>query len=770
MPIACALNEVLTLAESPHPLSSILCYLHSAPERGEMVTRSIAELSMTDLVEAGLAAGEAEQIHGTILEVLLKATDGGGSNGHDPREVWRELVARRVLKPSHPHRLHQLIYYSVYSSWDSAVNGPPLYWFPSLDQSKKTNLGRLMESHGRELLGSSYADPITSFSLFHELSVWKPEVYWPIALKELAVSFRVPPRCILDTSDEYRPRGIWLPGAVLNIADCCIQPSIHPRKEDDGRAIVWRDESSDDDSSVKSMSLQELREQVMLVANALNAWFSRGDAIAIDMPMTASAVIIYLATVLAGMVVVSIADSFAAKEIATRLHISKAKGIFTQDFILRGCRKFPLYSRVVEAAPLKVIVLPAVGNEVGIQPREQDLSWGDFLSSVNDIKSPHYFAPVYQNVDSMTNILFSSGTTGEPKAIPWTQIAPMRCSSDAWAHFDLQPGDIMCWPTNLGWVMGPILLYCCFLSGTTLALYHGSPLGRGFGKFVQDAGVSILGTVPSLVRTWKSTNCMEELDWTKIRLFASTGETSNVDDDLWLSSRSYYNPVLECCGGTELASSYIQGSLLQPQAFGAFSTKGMASSFVILDDQGNPYHDSQACVGEVALFPVSMGWTERLLNADHENVYFNGMPEYNGMRLRKHGDIIKRTVGGYYYVQGRADDTMNLGGIKTSSVEIERVCNRADESVMETASISISSIKGGPEELVILVVLKKGRIAAPDELKRKFSKAIHANLNPLFKVSFVKIIPEFPRTASNKLLRRVLRDQLQRELKLPSKL
>lgn len=96
-----------------------------------MVKRSIGEVGVTDLVEAGLATGEAEQLYGTLRDVLLRATSGRPS-GPDPREVWRELVARRALKPSYPHRLHQLLYYSVYSTWDSAIDGPPLYWFPSL--------------------------------------------------------------------------------------------------------------------------------------------------------------------------------------------------------------------------------------------------------------------------------------------------------------------------------------------------------------------------------------------------------------------------------------------------------------------------------------------------------------------------------------------------------------------------------------------------------------------------------------------------------------
>ncbi|KAE9601186.1 putative acetate--CoA ligase [Lupinus albus] len=714
--------------------------------------KSTRELCVDDFVKAGLSVEESNEFDGVLSNII--------SLSSSPTDIWNHLVTNRLLKPSYPHSFHQLLYYSfLQSSQSHLFYDPPLYWFPSLEHAKRTNLGRFMERYGPKLLGDSYKDPITSFPLFHKFSV-----YWSLILKELSVSFVEPPKCILDTSDPSKHGGTWLPGSVLNIADCCLQPSAHPNKRDDSIAIIWRDEGFDD-AEVNRISLKQLRQQVMFVASAIDATFSRGDAIAIDMQMTANAVIIYLAIVLAGCVVVSIADSFAPKEIAARLRISKAKGIFTQDFISRGGRKFPLYSRVIEAASCKVIVLPVIGDDLGVRLREQDLSWKDFLSSV---RSDHY-SPIYQSVDSVTNILFSSGTT-DPKAIPWTQLAPIRGAADGWAVIDIQPGDVYCWPTNLGWVMGPTLIYHCLLTGATLALFHGSPLGHGFGKFVQDAGVTILGTVPSLVKTWKSTQCMDGLDWTKIKLFCSTGETSNVDDDLWLSSKAYYKPIIELCGGTELASSYIAGSPLQPQAFGAFSTASMTTGVVILDENGLPYPENVPCVGEVGLFPLSLGASDRLLNADHEKVYFKGMPIFEGKVLRRHGDIVKRTIGGYIIVQGRADDTMNLGGIKTSSIEIERVCDRADECILETAAVSVAPANGGPEQLAIFVVLKKGYNSNAETLKKIFSKAIQTNLNPLFKVSFVKIVLEFPRTASNKILRRVLRDQMKLGVSAQSRL
>ncbi|KAK3149018.1 hypothetical protein QOZ80_3AG0211810 [Eleusine coracana subsp. coracana] len=729
-----------------------------------MATRakgSVWEIEARDVEAAGLAAADAA----AFLAALRSAAAGAA----DEAAAW--AAAATVLRPEHPHALHQLVYYSVYAGWDRAARGPPPYWFPSPADCKQTNLGRLMEVNGPKLLGSAYKDPISSFNLFHKFSVENQEVYWSMVIKELSVKFQQKPKSILDTSDRSKKGGTWLPGAVLNIAECCLLPWPSRNKTDDSTAIVWRDEGLDD-YPVNRMSLKELRTQVMTVANALDTMFQKGDRIAIDMPMTCNAVIIYLAIILGGFVVVSIADSFAPQEIRSRMGISKAVAIFTQDVIIRGGKNVPLYSRVIQGTSSKAIVLPAAtGGSLGVTLRNGDLSWEDFLSRAAGRSS--IYSPVYQSADTLINVLFSSGTTGEPKAIPWTQLSPIRCGSDTWAHLDVRPQDIGCWPTNLGWVMGPIILYSCFLNGATLALYHGSPLGRGFCKFVQDAGVTVLGSVPSLVKSWKGGNCAKGLDWTKIRVLGTTGEASDIDDNLWLSSRASYKPIVECCGGTELASSYIQGSLLQPQAFGTFNGASMSTGFVILDERGIPYPDDLPCAGEVGLFPIYFGATDRLLNADHNKVYYDGMPIYKGMQLRRHGDIIQRTVGGYYIVQGRADDTMNLGGIKTSSVEIERACNRADEGLLETAAVSIKPTGGGPEQLAILAVLKDRSTSSSYDLnilKSKFQTAIQKNLNPLFKVSYVKIVPEFPRTASNKLLRRVLKDQLKQELSTRSKL
>lgn len=630
-----------------------------------------------------------------------------------------------------------------------------------------TNVGQLLERRGKEFLGSTYKDPISSFSHFQEFSVSNPEVYWKTILDELSVSFSVPPQCILseNTSRESslaNPGGQWLPGAYVNPAKTCL--TLNCKRTLDDVVIRWRDEGNDD-MPVSSLTLEELRSEVWLVAYAINALgLDRGSAIAIDMPMNVESVIIYLAIVLAGHVVVSIADSFAPLEISTRLKISEAKAIFTQDLIIRGDKSIPLYSRVVYAQAPMAIVIPTKGCSFSMNLRDGDISWHDFLEKATDLRGDE-FAAVEQPVEAFTNILFSSGTTGEPKAIPWTHVTPFKAAADAWCHMDIRKGDIVAWPTNLGWMMGPWLVYASLLNGASIALYNGSPLVSGFAKFVQDARVTMLGVIPSIVRIWKSANSTLGYDWSAIRCFASTGEASSVDEYLWLMGRAQYKPIIEYCGGTEIGGGFVSGSLLQPQSLAAFSTPAMGCSLFILGDDGHPIPQNVPGMGELALGPLMFGASSTLLNADHYNVYFKGMPLWNGKILRRHGDVFERTSRGYYHAHGRADDTMNLGGIKVSSVEIERICNAVDSNVLETAAIGVPPPQGGPEQLVIAVVFKDSDDSTVDldKLRISFNSAVQKKLNPLFRVSHVVPCSSLPRTATNKVMRRVLRQQLSQQ-------
>jgi acetyl-CoA synthetase len=598
-------------------------------------------------------------------------------------------------------------------------------WTPSPQFISTTNIAWLMRRAG-----------VDSYEALHAWSVQHRAEFWGLAIERLGIKFHRPYRQVADLSAGLEtPR--WLVDARLNIMESCFAAP------PDSPAIIHQGEGG----ALEIMSVGELASLTSRVAaNLTRRGFKPGDAAAIFMPMTAESVAIYLGIIQAGGTVVSIADSFRPKEIATRLRLAGATTAFTQDVTIRGGKTLPLYANLIEAGSPPVIVLPA-RNSASLPLRAEDCGWSEFLNTDDP------FETVIRDPSDSINLLFSSGTTGDPKAIPWTHLTPLKCATDAHFHQNVQPGDVLVWPTNIGWMMGPWLIFASLLNRATMGLYHGTPIGSEFGAFVQKAGTTMLGVVPSLVRMWRSSGCMEGLDWSAIKVLSSTGECSNADDMRWLMSRAGGRPIIEYCGGTEIGGAYITGTVTKPCVPGTFNTPALGLDLVILDEQGQTAEN-----GEVFIVPPSIGLSATLLNFDHHQVYFADTPRGpRGELLRRHGDRMEKPPGGLWRGLGRADDTMNLGGIKISSAEIERVLQSVP-GVIETAAIAVSP-NGGPSRLVIYAVCSASQNLGDRELLRAMQAAIKRDLNPLFRIHDLVLVDALPRTASNKVMRRTLRDR-----------
>jgi acetyl-CoA synthetase len=234
---------------------------------------------------------------------------------------------------------------------------------------------------------------IVSYEDLHAWSVQNRESYWAAAMERLGIRFRVPHERVLDLSEGIEsPR--WLPGARLNIVESCFTaPADFP-------AIIAQTEGGEP----KKVTVGELKSLTDRVASGLTrGGFREWDALAIVMPMTVECVAIYLGILQAGCVAVSIADSFRPREISTRLRLANAVGVFTQDVHHRGGKSHPLYAGVKEAGAPLAIVIPQESA-----PALRDCEWGEFLAEGG--ASP----VVVRDPSDPLNILFSSGTTGEP--------------------------------------------------------------------------------------------------------------------------------------------------------------------------------------------------------------------------------------------------------------------------------------------------------------------------------------------------------------------
>ena len=226
---------------------------------------------------------------------------------------------------------------------------------------------------------------------------------------------------------------------------------------------------------------------------------------------------------------------------------------------------------------------------------------------------------------------------------------------------------------------------------------------------------------------------------------------------LFLMSRAGYKPIIEYCGGTEIGGGYITGTVVQPSAPSTFSTSALGIDLVVLDEDGR-----EAPCGEVFLVPPSMGLSNELIDRDHHEEYFaDTPPDARGRLLRRHGDQMERLPGGYFRAHGRADDCMNLGGIKVSSLQIEQVASTV-EGVRETAAIAVAPPGGGPSMLIVFAVPAAGASPSSESLCTAMQQAIRTQLNPLFKLHDVVLIDALPRTASNKIMRRTLRAQYEK--------
>ena len=289
-------------------------------------------------------------------------------------------------------------------------------WKPTQKDITHSNIYKMMQRH-----------QFGNYPEFWKWSVTKKEQFLYETINNLGIVFKERFNKIYDVSNGVE-QPIWLPNAKLNIVDSCFQ------NDDNAIAIIFQEEGK----AIQKVTQKQLENLVNRIANSLREYgIQKGDAIAIDMPMTLEAVAIYLAGIKAGNPIVTIADSFTPNEIAVRLKIAQPKLVFTQDFIHRAGKKLPLLAKVIEAGAENIVVIET-NSEQKINDQQSITSWIDFLQENTKFDS------VIQTPEEIITILFSSGTTGEPKAIPWNHTTPIKGALDGYYHHDIHKNDVVC--------------------------------------------------------------------------------------------------------------------------------------------------------------------------------------------------------------------------------------------------------------------------------------------------------------------------------------
>jgi acetyl-CoA synthetase len=353
-------------------------------------------------------------------------------------------------------------------------------------------------------------------------------------------------------------------------------------------------------------------------------------------------------------------------------------------------------------------------------------------------------------------VIYTSGTTGRPKGAVHTHAGfPVKAAQDMAFGTDVHPGDIIYWMTDMGWMMGPWLVFGSLILGGTFLIYDGAPDYPGpdrLWSMVERHKISTLGLSPTLVRALipHGEAPFKDHDLSSLRFFASTGEPWNPDPWLWLFEKAGggKRPIINYSGGTEISGGIVMGNPILPLKPCAFSAPCPGIAADVFDEHGNSVRNQ---VGELVIKAPWIGMTRGFWKDPerYEETYWARWPG-----IWVHGDFAAVDADGMWYILGRSDDTIKVAGKRLGPAEVESVLV-SHPAVMEAAAIGVPDpIKGNA--VVVFCVL--GPQDSPSEaLRAEFKELVVASLGKPLAPREVLFVSDLPKTRNAKVMRRMIR-------------
>jgi acetoacetyl-CoA synthetase len=617
----------------------------------------------------------------------------------------------------------------------TASGDETLLWEPSEELKQQATLTRYMQWLEREK-GLYVRD---QEELWH-WSVSHLEDFWASIWDFFSVKASRPYTSVL--ADRKMPGAQWFGGAELNYAEQVFRNASvgYP-------ALLFQSERH----PLRAVSWEELSRNVGSVANALRALGVKpGDRVVSYMANLPETVIAFLACASIGAVWSSCPPDFGTSSVIERFQQIEPKVLFAVDgyqYNGKEVDRRSVLSELQQALPTlhTTVLLPYLSKDTDTEGETSMVLWHDFLSSDTTLtfEQVPFEHPLW--------VLYSSGTTGLPKAIVQGHGGiVLEHLKSVGLSLDLKPGDIFFWYTTTGWMMWNLLVGG-LLVGTTILLYDGSPAYPTLNmlwKLAQESGMTFFGTSAGYI-----TSCMKAglepgttYDLSKLRAIGSTGSPlppegfgwvyEHVKRDIWLASIS---------GGTDVCSAFVGGSVLLPVYAGELQCRALGAKVEAFDEQGHPVINE---VGELVLteplpsMPLYF-WNDPG-NTRYQESYFDVYPG-----VWRHGDWIKITPRGSAIIYGRSDSTINRQGIRMGSSEIYRVVEALPE-VLDSLIVGVE-LPGGKYYLPLFVVLREG-VELDDALKAKIKQQLRTNVSPHHVPDEIIAIEEVPRTLSGKKL------------------
>jgi acetoacetyl-CoA synthetase len=619
----------------------------------------------------------------------------------------------------------------------TTISEGTLLWEPSEEQKQHSNMRRYMQWLEREK-GLHFETP----DQLWQWSVDNLEDFWASIWDYFQIKASRPYHTVL--SSHTMPGAQWFEGAELNYAEHVFRNSTNQRP-----ALLFQSETQ----PLTAISWDELYRQVNSIAAALREMgVQRGDRVVSYMPNIPQALIAFLATASLGAIWSSCSPDFGTRSVIDRFQQIEPKVLFAVDgyhYAGKPIDRRAVIAELQEALPTlrKTVILPYAFNDTGAAGYRNAVLWTDLplvapgtLLTFEQVPFSH---PLW--------VLYSSGTTGLPKAIVQSQGGIIiEHLKSLHIGMDLTTDDRFFWYTTTGWMMWNLLIGGLLL-GIPVLLYDGSPGYPDMNvlwKFAEQSGMTFFGTSAGFILACMKAGVTpgKTFDLSRLRGLGSTGSPlppegflwiyENVKHDLWVASVS---------GGTDVCSGFLGGCVMLPVHAGELQTRALGARVEAFDEQGKPLIDE---VGELVITEPMPSMPIYFWNDPGDKRYRESYFEmYPG--IWRHGDWVKITPRGSAVIYGRSDSTINRKGIRMGSSEIYRVVEDIPE-VLDSLIIGIER-PGGNYFMPLFVVLRPG-VELDDTLKARIRERLRTNLSPHHVPDEIYAIPEVPRTLSGKKL------------------
>lgn len=587
----------------------------------------------------------------------------------------------------------------------------------------------------------------------YKASVETPDEFWGEAAKSL--DWMKPFTKVKNTSYDYDNVSIkWFEDGSLNVCANCIDRHLETRG--DQVAIIWE---GDDPTEDESITYKQLHERVCKFANVMKAHgVKKGDRVTLYLPMIPEAAYAMLACARIGAIHSIVFGGFSPDALAGRIEGASSTFVITADEGLRGGRKVPLKAntdKAIETAggDVKTLVVKRTGA---------DIAWRDgmdFWLHEELEKVDANCEPEEMNAEDPLFILYTSGSTGQPKGVVHTTGGYLLYAAMTHKYvFDYQDGDIYWCTADVGWVTGhSYIVYGPLANGATTLMFEGVPnypTPSRFWHVVDKHRVNIFYTAPTAIRALMGAgeDFVKRTDRSTLRLLGSVGEPINPEAWEW-----YYEvvgesrcPIVDTWWQTETGGILITplpgATALKP---GSATRPFFGVQPALVDNDGNFLEG--ATEGNLVITDSWPGQM-RTVFGDHERFVQTYFATYKGLYFT--GDGARRDEDGYYWITGRVDDVINVSGHRMGTAEVESALV-AHEKVSEAAVVGYPhDVKG--QGIYAYVTLMEGQ-EPTDELKKELVTWVRKEIGPIASPDLIQFSPGLPKTRSGKIMRRILR-------------